>query len=239
MGIDTEAQMVASILAKKRTAGATHALIDLPVGPTAKLRSRQAAQRLAAAFRAVGAAVELEIEVVETAAHGPIGLGVGPRLEALDVLAVLGGDTDAPVDLREKSLFLAARILEQVGAVRDAEGYRAAQRALDSGAARRKFEEIVEAQGRRELPAAAEFRAEIGAPRDGRLREIDCLEVGKLAKLAGAPAHLAAGVRLRRRVGDVVARGEPLLEIHAQSRTHRDYARDYAAGRADLFRFGY
>jgi thymidine phosphorylase len=239
MGIDTEAQMVASILAKKRTAGASHALIDIPVGPSAKVRSRRQAERLANAFRAVGREVGVQVEVVETSARGPVGSGVGPRLEALDVLSVLRRETEAPVDLREKSLYLAARILEQLGAVRNADGYRVAREALDSGAAEAKFEELLDAQGRRSLPGPAPHRAPVSSSRDGRIREIDCFEISKVAKLAGAPAHPAAGVRVLRRVDDVVSRSEPLFEIHAQSRVQLDFAREYAEARPGIVRFGY
>jgi thymidine phosphorylase len=239
MGIDTEAQMVASILAKKRTSGASHALIDIPVGPTAKVRSGARAERLRRVFRAVGREVGLEVDVVETSARGPVGCGVGPRLEALDVLAVLRREEGAPVDLREKSLYLAARILEQLGAVRNAEGYRTARDALDSGAAERKFEELVDAQGRRAPPEQAPFRASILSTQDGRIREIDCFEISTVAKLAGAPAHPSAGVRVVRRVDDVVVRNEPLLEIHAQSLAQLEFARSYADTRPDIVRFGY
>src|SRR5690606_2804512 len=72
MNIDTEAQMVASILAKKKTAGATHALIDLPLGPTAKVRSREEADYLEGLFRTVAEAIGLRVEVVVTDALAPI-----------------------------------------------------------------------------------------------------------------------------------------------------------------------
>ena len=118
------------------------------------MRSRERGEALAERFRDVAGAIGLFVEVVLTEAHAPIGSGVGPRLEALDVLAVLKREPDAPVELREKSLYLAARLLECTGAVADAGGYRAAQQALDSGAALAKFEEIVEAQGRLAPPPA-------------------------------------------------------------------------------------
>jgi thymidine phosphorylase len=239
MGIDTEGQMIASILSKKKTAGATHALIDIPVGPSAKVRSRERGEALAERFRDVSRAIGLFVEVVLTEARAPVGRGVGPRLEALDVLAVLKREPDAPVELREKSLYLAARLLECTGAVPDAGGYRAAQRALDSGAALAKFEEIVAAQGRAALPPEAPHRAEVLATRDGRLRSIDCFEINAIAKLAGAPANPAAGLRVLRGADDVVSRGEPLLEIHAQSRTQLEFARDYAEHHAELFGFGF
>ncbi|MFZ0887965.1 MAG: thymidine phosphorylase, partial [Candidatus Binataceae bacterium] len=89
MEIDTEAQMVASILAKKKTVGATHVLIDIPVGPTAKVRTLAAADNLANLLRAVATKIGLRLDVQLTQAPAPVGRGIGPRLEALDVLAVL------------------------------------------------------------------------------------------------------------------------------------------------------
>ncbi len=240
MQIDTEAQMVASILAKKKTAGATHALIDVPVGPTAKIRSQHEADELAALFRRVADIIGLSIDVITTDARGPIGCGIGPRLEALDVLSVLRGEPDAPIDLREKSLFLAARILERTGQVEDAGGYRAAQQALASGRAAARMEAMIEAQGPRPLPDAARFKTTVESARDGRIRGIDCLRVGRIAKLAGAPAHEAAGMRCLHRVGDVVSRGEPLFEIHAQSEAQLQMASDYASGTLGrILDFGY
>jgi thymidine phosphorylase len=239
MEIDTESQMVASILAKKKTVGATHVLLDIPVGTTAKIRSRAAAEKLAQLFRAVAEAVELRVEVVITETHGPIGCGIGPRLEALDVLAVLHREPAAPPDLREKSLYLAARLLEMTGAVAAPGGYHAAQAALDSGAAATAFDRIIAAQGPRPLPPEAPFRDVIPAPADGRIREIDCWEIARVAKHAGAPAHVAAGVRLLKTVGDVVTHGEPLFEIHAQSAAQLEFARAYAESHPDLIRFGF
>jgi thymidine phosphorylase len=239
MGIDTEAQMIASIMSKKMAAGSTFAIIDIPTGRTAKVRSRGDAHALGARFEAIADAVGLDLDVVVTDSTGPIGRGVGPRLEALDVLAVLNRDADAPVDLREKSLFLAARVLESVGAVGPSEGYAAAREALDSGRAARKFDEIVELQGRREIPCEAPLRGVIESPRDGRIRSLHCQRINALAKLAGAPAHPAAGLRVLRKPGDVVVRGEPLIEVHARSETHLRFAEDYARGHPELFEFGY
>ncbi|HEV8716005.1 MAG TPA: thymidine phosphorylase family protein [Candidatus Binatia bacterium] len=239
MEIDTEAQMVASILAKKKTVGATHVLIDIPVGPTAKVRSLSDAERLGSLFRAVAEQIGLRLEVVVTEARGPIGWGIGPRLEALDVLSVLRREAGAPIDLREKSLYLAARLLEIAGGVAPSGGYRAAQQALDSGAAERVFNRIVAAQGARGFPPQAPYRQVMEAPADGRIREIDCWEIARVAKRAGAPANPAAGVRLLRTVGDVVARGEPLFEIHAQSEAQLEFGRAYAEAHPEIIRFGF
>lgn len=218
MELDNEAQMVASNLAKKKTAGATHVLIDIPVGSTAKIRTGEAAAHLGELFRVVADAVGLRLDVVVTEARGPIGRGIGPRLEALDVLSVLRCESTAPADLREKSLYLAARWLEMTGTAAPCAGYRAAQQALDSGAALQAFESIVAAQGARSIPQHAALRAMVTATADGRVREIDCWHMARVAKYAGAPAYPAAGVRLVRTVGDIVRQGEPLFEIHAETR---------------------
>ena len=239
MELDTEAQMVASILAKKRTVGATHVLIDIPVGPTAKVRSWHEATALRELFGVVAEAIDLHVEVIITETRGPVGRGIGPRLEALDVLAVLRRDADAPPDLREKSLYLAARLLEMTGAVAASAGYRTAQQTLDSGAAQEAFERIVATQGARQLPPPAPFQQVVAAPADGRIRHIDCWQIARVAKCAGAPANPVAGVRLRRTVGDVVARGEPLFEIHAQSEAQLAFAVSYAAAQPGLVEFGF
>jgi thymidine phosphorylase len=239
MEVDTEAQMVASILAKKKTVGATHVLIDIPVGPTAKVRTLNAAERLGQVFRAVAEKIELRLEVLVTEARGPVGRGIGPRLEALDVLAVLRCEKDVPADLREKSLYLAARLLEMTGAVAPNRGYRAAQQALDSGAALKAFEQIVAAQGAKELPSQAPFSGTVEASQDGRIREIDCWEIARVAKRAGAPANTSSGVRLLKTVGDVVAGGEPIFELHAESEAQLEFARAYAVSHPQIVRYGF
>jgi thymidine phosphorylase len=238
MEIDTEAQMVASILAKKKTVGATHVLIDIPVGATAKVRSTGAAENLARLFRVVDEKIDLKLDIRMTEANGPIGRGIGPRLEALDVLAVLRREPEAPRDLRDKSLYLAARMLEMIGAAPPTAGYRQAQLTLESGAALEAFNRIVAAQGARPLPPEAPYRHTVPALAAGRIREIDCWEIARVAKRAGAPANLSAGVRFLRTVGEVVAKDDPLFEIHAESAAQLEFARAYAESHPTIVRYG-
>jgi thymidine phosphorylase len=232
MELDAEPQMVASILAKKKSAGATHALIDIPVGRSAKVRTYAAAEKLAELFRAVAAQIGLRLEIALTDARGPIGRGIGPRLEALDVLAVLRRDIEASQDLREKSLYVASRILEMSGSVATGTGYREARLALDSGMALSKFNDIVNAQGSRELPAQAPYRHVVGSPADGRIREVDCWHISRVAKRAGAPANISAGVRMIKSISDVVVKAEPLFEIHSSSAEQLSAATAYAEAHA-------
>jgi thymidine phosphorylase len=237
MEIDTEAQMVASILAKKKTAGATHVLIDIPVGPSTKVRTPQLAEHVGDLFKAVGQRIGLRLELVTTQALGPIGYGIGPRLEALDVLSVLRCVPGAPADLREKSLMLAGRLLEVTGAEPAPGGYEAARRILDSGAALKRFDRIVAAQGRREMPPEAPLRRNLAAEQSGRIAQIDCWEISRIAKRAGAPANASAGVKLYKSVGDTVMRGEPIFEIHADSDSQLKVALEYSDSVRHLVRY--
>ena len=68
--------------------------------------------RLRKLFEFVGDRFGISVEVVTTDGRQPVGCGIGPVLEARDVMAVLANDPKAPPDLREKSLRLAARLLE-------------------------------------------------------------------------------------------------------------------------------
>jgi len=46
-------------------------------------------------------------------------------------------------------------------------------------------------------------------------------------------------VRMLKTVGDVVSRGEPMFEIHAESAAQLEFARAYAAARANIIQFGF
>jgi thymidine phosphorylase len=115
LDLDGTAQLVASVLSKKAAAGSERVLIDIPVGPTAKVRSAEAAQSLGAVLTDVGTAIGLQVRVVQTDGTQPVGRGIGPALEAIDVLGVLRGHAQAPRDLRERALALAGDVLEMAG----------------------------------------------------------------------------------------------------------------------------
>ncbi|MEE4163095.1 MAG: thymidine phosphorylase family protein [Woeseiaceae bacterium] len=229
LSLDSPGQMVASILAKKLAAGATHLLIDIPMGPTAKVRTQQDALRLRKLFEFVGDRVGLELEVIVTDGREPIGRGIGPVLEARDVMQVLENDPDQPRDLREKALQLASRILEFDPDVRGGKGYSLARDILDSGRALEKMRAIIDAQGAQQrVFEPGRLKQTIAAAHDGTVAAIDNLQMARIARLAGAPMDKGAGVDLYRKVGDSVAAGEPLYAIHAEFESDFAFACDAA-----------
>jgi|TARA_R110000868_G_scaffold67056_5_gene199337 thymidine phosphorylase len=227
--IDTFDQMVASILSKKVAAGSTHLLIDIPVGPSAKVRSQREAIRLRKLFEHVAHKLGLVLEVIFTDGTQPVGRGVGPVLEARDVMAVLRNDEDAPEDLRERSLMLAGRVLEFDPGLKGGRGYARAMELLGSGKALAAMERLIDAQGRRkEVLEPAKFIHEVRATTRGTVTSIDCHLIARIARLAGAPMDKGAGIDLLRKVGEPVRRDEALYRIHAESETGLGYARDLA-----------
>lgn len=225
LSVDTREQMVASIISKKIAAGSTHLLIDLPVGPTAKLTTAMEAMRLRKLFEFVGGHFGVSVEVITTDGRQPIGGGIGPVLEAQDVMAVLSNDPATPRDLREKSLRLAAHLLEYDPHLRGGTGYERARALLDNGAALTQMQRIIEAQGpslcRTDLGT---LTADVAASSDGVVSGIDCLRLNRLARTAGAPIDKGAGIKIFKKIGDRVQQGEPLYRIYAFDQSEYDLA---------------
>ena len=227
LDIDSEGQLVASVLSKKIAAGATHVLIDIPVGPSAKVRSRASADKLADTFRQVAAELGLNVRILCTDGNQPVGCGIGPALEALDVLAVLQNKPDAPQDLRDRACQVAGAMLEMADLAEPGLGEPMAREKLDSGDAWGKFQAICMAQGSLKRPPVAPYRYNLTAHEAGVVSAIDNRLLSKIAKLAGAPIDPAAGVHIPVKLGDRIEPNEILLSIHAESSGELNYAVDY------------
>lgn len=235
LDLDSEGQLVASVLSKKAAAGATHVVIDLPVGPSAKVRDDVSARSLAELLRRTGAAVGLTVRPVFSDGRQPVGRGIGPALEAHDLLAVFGNDPAAPADLRDRAVALAGEILELGGRAGPGEGAVLAARTLADGRAWRKFQAICEAQGGLREPTRAPMSHTVTGGRRGRVIAVDNRRLAKVAKLAGAPAAPAAGLYLETRLDAVIAADQPLFTVHAETRGELAYALDYVAANPGIY----
>ena len=234
LDIDTEGQLIASVLSKKIAAGSNHVVLDIPVGATAKIRTDEAAARLAVALKTVAAHFGLNTRCILSDGAQPVGRGIGPALEAHDVLSVLQNAPDAPHDLYQRACLLAGAALEIGGKARDGDGVRMAEDILVDGRAWAKFQAICIAQGEMRMPGMASQRRPLLAMHSGRVTQINNRKIARLAKLAGAPDVRVAGVRMCVRLGDEIQRGAPVLEVHAESPGEMAYAMDYARHNPDL-----
>ncbi|MEE4330808.1 MAG: thymidine phosphorylase family protein [Wenzhouxiangella sp.] len=234
MDLDGKAQLIASVLSKKIAAGSTHLVLDLPIGATAKIRSAQAGRALGDALARVAGAFGITSRIHFSRGDQPVGRGIGPALEARDVLAVLANRPDAPGDLRERALALAADLLELADAAEPGAGLDLATRTLESGAAEAKFDAICEAQGGRREPPIAPRGFVVRSSKSGRVICFDNRRLSQVAKLAGAPGAPAAGLELHVRLGDRVEADQALFTLHAETTGELDYARDFVRSNGDI-----
>jgi len=234
--IDSDGQLVASVLSKKIAAGSTHLVLDIPYGPTAKVRSLEAARDLEDSLLRVSNAFGLTAQAILSDGSQPVGRGIGPALEAHDVLAVLRRAVGAPDDLAARSIQLAARLLEMAGAVEKGGGEALAAETLNSGMAWQKFFAICEAQGGFAEPPEASIRNIVVSKRDGRVVGIDNRRLAQAAKLLGAPDAKAAGIYMEVRLGDQIAKGQPLYCLHSESHGEMAYAGAYVEANRDMIK---
>ncbi len=217
LALDTRRWSVASILSKKYSAGATHVVIDIPYSSAGKVKTQAAAYELAQLFEMVGSALGLVVKAFATDGQAPIGRGIGPALEARDVLQVLERNPLAPTDLLEKSLFFASQILAldpTIGSV--ANGRARALELLSSGAADQAMQKIIETQGTQPpITWVGVLKHEVRSAHSGRVQEIDGFVISGLGRCAGAPADQRAGVDLMYGVGATVNAGDLLYVLQA------------------------
>jgi len=233
--IDAQSLMISSILAKKKAAGATHVLLDIPVGYGTKAETLEKGEILKERFDRLGRRLGLELRVVLTDGSQPIGKGIGPALEAQDVIMVLTNNPEAPIDLREKSLYLAGQLLELAG-MSTGQGHTRAQQILTSGEALDKFERIRTLQGRHEIPALGTYTKDILAEKNGKINAVDNRVISRIAQLAGAPHNSGAGIYLAHHVNDDIEKGELLVRIFAESEESLSFAARYCLENSDVIK---
>ncbi|MGD9637573.1 MAG: thymidine phosphorylase family protein [Alphaproteobacteria bacterium] len=228
IGMSIEQHIVASIISSKVAAGITHLVIDIPVGEGAKIKTMPEAMKIKKLFEYVCDLFSMQVDVVITDGSEPIGNGIGPVLEARDIMKVLRCKKDAPNDLREKALFIAGRILEFDSNLRGGEGYYTAREMLDSGRALETMNRIIHAQGRTSPPMLGHLTRDVCAENSGVVESISNKRISRIAALSGAPRDKGAGIDLLKKTGDFVERGEPLYRIHASRSTDFAFANGYA-----------
>ena len=230
IGITQQQHLVASILAIKIAMGITHLVIDIPVGPNSRIKSTQDAMRLRKLIEYVGDQMGIEVDAVITDGSEPIGNGIGAVLEARDVMKVLRNKDDAPQDLREKSLFLAGRIIDFDPKLRGGQGYFVAKEILNSGRALESMNRIIHAQGKAPQPTLGHLTRDIVAAESGYVESIDNTRINRIGVLSGASQNPGAGLDLLKKVGDRVEQGETLFRIHSMNSTDFGYANSAVDG---------
>ena len=219
LSLDPPAQLLASVMAKKKAVGANKVVMDLPTGDGTKLATLDDAKRLGHAFIELGDRLDMQVECAVTYGGQPVGRAVGCALEANEALEALRCG-DAPQSLVEKSTSIAGIILEMGGVATRGQGKRAAEDILADGRAMEKFKQIVEAQGGRvpdEPIPVGRFVGDLTVADGGYVAGMKNKPLIQIARLAGSPKHRGAGVVVHHKRGDRLEPGESVLTIYAES----------------------
>ncbi|MFH1696401.1 MAG: thymidine phosphorylase, partial [Candidatus Diapherotrites archaeon] len=175
LSLDPEGQVIASVMAKKASVGAKYVVIDLPVGPDVKVKTKEKAKGMADKFIAVGKGLGIKVQVILTDGTEPCGMAFGPALEAKWVMEILEGKRFD--DVADKSCALAGALLEMAGGAKKGWGYAKAKDLLDSGKALKKMKQIIRAQGGKITESSqivlAKKKVQVRAKMEGEISKVN------------------------------------------------------------------
>lgn len=235
--------IAASIMSKKLAEGCDALVLDVKTGNGAFMSKMKDAQLLARTMIGIGTRMGRQVSALITDMSQPLGRTVGNALEVREAIACLRGesrDGEGCGDLMKVTEALTSRMLVLGGVAGDeAEADAAIERALGSGRALEKFQAIIEAQGgdpkcteRTSLLPSAPKKTPIEAERAGWIGSFATREIGLAAVALGAgrarmsdSIDPAVGFRVNVKIGDRVAKGDPVIEIHYREKAKMEEAR--------------
>jgi pyrimidine-nucleoside phosphorylase len=219
--VDSLPLIGSSIVSKKVATGAGHLLYDVKRGSGAFMETTEDARRLAELLVGLSESMGIKASALITDMDNPLGSAIGNALEVRESIAFLKCD-EVPKDLSNEARHIAVRLLELKG-IKAPEA--AVENALSSGAAYEKLREFVRAQGGdadalEDLPVSGEVR-EVATPEGGYVARFGASGVGRAALALGAGREKkddeldpGAGIEVLVKVGDRVAKGEPVARLY-------------------------
>jgi AMP phosphorylase len=220
-------KIIVSIMAKKVASGATHVVLDIPVGPTMKIQHFKDAEIIARKFTYLAKKFNMKITIDTSEIRQNAGRGIGPTLEARDIFQVLEQQPERPLALEAKALRLAGKLLTLCFAdTRKKEnllGEEEAREILTSGRALAKMKEIIKAQGGNPnvtsadlIPAKAAY--EVRAKRSGMIVGIDNQQLTTMCRVLGCPTDKSAGMYLNRKLEERVDKNDILCTLYSSDK---------------------
>ena len=217
-------KIIVSIMAKKVAAGTNHLVLDIPVGPTMKVKHFKDAQVVCDKFKKICDKFNIKVAFNIENTNQPEGTGVGPALEARDVFKVLEQTEDRSIALEERAIKLAGMLLNLCyeTAKIEKDGFEEAEKILRSGQARDKFYEIVKAQGgdvslnsKNIIELKNIHKHIIKSDKKGQINRVNNFNLNAIAKILGAPKDKYAGIDFKKRIGQNVQKAEELCIFYA------------------------
>ena len=213
--------IASSIMSKKIAGGADKILIDIKVGNGALLDTKEKAKELSKLMVKIGNIYDREVRCIISDMDTPLGYSVGNSLEVLEAIDVLKGKEssnnfyDLCIDLASEMVSMGLNISKE-------EANEKVLNSIKDGSAYNKFVELVEAQGGDiNNIKVSDKKYIVKSNKDGVLKKINALEIGKLSLELGAgkksikdTIDYSVGVRLNKLVGDKVRRGDVLATLY-------------------------
>ena len=231
--------IASSIMSKKIAGGADAIVLDVTCGSGAFMKDQDSARELARRMISIGKLAGKPVSVVMSSMQQPLGTTVGNVLEMMEVMDVLRGN--GPKDVLEVVLTMASEMLRFTPYGKDKDVDELKQACLSkvsSGEALGKFGDLILSQGGVLTSDGSPLFVEqpfevmtVCADRDGYVTKCDALDVGEASCLLGAGRmkkediiDMGAGVKLHKKIGDKVNRGDELytLFVGAQASTSED-----------------
>ncbi len=221
-------KLIVSIMAKKVATGATHAVLDIPVGPNMKIKHLKDAELIQKKFQYLGKIFKMKLAIDIHETRQPAGRGVGPVLEVRDVFSVLEQRSNRPLQLEQKALRLTTKLLDlcfidMKNGYKPGMGEMVAKEMLVSGKALNKMREIINAQGGDaqcgwETLALSHIKFDVASPKSGRVIGLNNHEVSVIARILGSPHDKKAGIYLERKLEDEVDRNDILCTFYSSDK---------------------
>ena len=226
--VDSLPLIASSIMSKKIAAGADAIVLDVTTGDGAFMKNIEDARRLAKTMTSIGKLANRETVAVISDMSEPLGEAIGNSLEVVEAIETLQGN--GPEDLVEMCYALGSQMVVLAGKAKTTDEARTLlQEALESGKALAKFKEMIQNQGgdpaiveHPERILTARYTKELPAKQSGVVSKIVANELGIAAMMLGAGRKTkeedidhAVGLKLHKKIGDTVTKGESLLTIYS------------------------
>ena len=220
LSLDPENILLASILSKKLSVRTNNLLLEIPYSKEIKIKTKQKALYLKKRFLQITKKLGIKTKIIIADGSQPIGNGIGPNLEARDVLDILMNKKDAPNDLRQKSLHLASLLLEMA---KIKNPYETATKILNSGLAYKKFREIIKAQkGNPNIKSQnlklGKYKLKFKAYKPGKVIDINNNLVFKICRLLGSPVHKGSGIYFYVHENDLLKKNQLIFTVYAETK---------------------
>jgi len=233
--VDSIPLIAASVMSKKIAGGAKNIVLDVKFGDGAFMKKYEDAFGLAKIMCSIGSQLGRNIRAVLSSMDAPLGRNVGNSLEIIEVVETLKGN--GQFDLVELSLELASQMVMLATNQSDkTEVIAGLGKFLADGTALKKFEDLIKAQGGDVriiddyglLPHSI-YRYTFEAEKSGFISQMHAKDIGSLVRILGGGRFRkddiidpAVGVRIFKKPGDLVEKGERLVDVYYNNPTHKE-----------------